>query len=109
MLNFDRSRALDPQHQRRRLGTARIARPLHANRLGVRRDVVPDNIGPMGHDLARRKALAGKGVPQAFVQKFGQRPRVCFAGLAHGLSLCHHRQQYDASRNIGSAKAHDAR
>ncbi len=80
MLNLDRGRALDPQHQGCWLAAFRIARPLHADRLGIGGDLAADDLGPMGDDLTRRKTLAGERIGQAFVEKLGQWARVRCGG-----------------------------
>ena len=64
MLDLQRHRALDPQHQGGRL--LRLAfdrpRPLHLQGLRMGGDFRAGNLGPAGHQLARGKALLGIGV-----------------------------------------------
>ena len=63
MLNLDRRRALDPQHQRARLGASSPtgrARPLDFHRLAVGGDFGADDLAPARHQFGRGKALPGK-------------------------------------------------
>jgi hypothetical protein len=52
MLDLDRRRPFDAQHQGRWLLALRVTRPLEANRLSMRRDVMTHDVRPMGDDLA---------------------------------------------------------
>ena len=80
VLDLQCHRALDPQHQRRRL--LRLAldrpRPLHLQRLGMGRDLRPGDLRPPRHQLARGKALLGIGLGKDVVKQ--QRERLCADG-----------------------------
>ena len=52
MLDLDRRRPFDAQHQGRWLLALRVTRPLEANRFSMRCDIVTDDVRPMCDDLA---------------------------------------------------------
>ncbi len=95
MLDLDRGRALDPQHQRRR--ARRPRRPLprgHCILIGSRMggDLRADDLRPAGDELGRGEALLGEGVSSRHVaEQIGERARGCesCAGLFTAVALCH--------------------
>ena len=91
VLDLHRGRPFDPQHQGPRLGWTAVggALPLDFFRLRMGGDLRSHDIGPAGDELGRGEALLGEGVAQRLVQKLFERPRIGFAGLVHGASLCH--------------------
>src|SRR5262245_28767659 len=92
VLDLQRRRPLDPQHQRRRF--LRLAlhrpRPLHLQRLGVTCDIGPRNFGPARDKFARRKTLLGIGVGKDVAEQDGKRFGADGAGLVQLGTLCNH-------------------
>jgi hypothetical protein len=82
MLDLDRGRALDAEHQRARFRRFAIgrARPLHLERLRMRRDFRPDDIRPARHEFGGGKALARKAACQQGIGQISQ-----WTGKASGL------------------------
>src|SRR5262249_12191312 len=62
VLDFDRRRSLDPQHEGSRLGrvAAGSPRPLDFFRLRMGRDLRAHDVGPAGDEFARGEALLGE-------------------------------------------------
>jgi len=71
VLDFDRGRSLDPQHERARLGRVAVGspRPLDLFRLRMGRDLGAHDLGPTGDEFARSEALLGERLGQCLVQK----------------------------------------
>src|SRR5262249_26509451 len=92
VLNLNRGRAFDPQHQYSRFRgviVLRLARPLDLLRLGMRRDRLADDLRPARHQLDRCESLLGKDVIQRLAQDVGERTRRSAARLVHVRRLCH--------------------
>src|SRR5262249_52391799 len=83
MLDFDRGRALDPQHQRARCGRLALAppRPPDPFRFRMGGDLRARDLRPAGDELGRGEALLGEGVAQRLVQKVLERTRIRIARL----------------------------
>ena len=112
VLNFDRRRALDPQHQRRRLATAiRIGAAIAcASARRAPRCRGPTISGQWVTISRDANPWRAKLSPRHLFKQFGQRPRVCCRGAcSRAVALPSLANQYDASRNIGSAKRARAR
>ena len=75
MLDFERHRPLDPQHQRGGLRVVLVhaARPDHAHRLGMVGDLGADDLGPVGDELGRREALLGERIRDRLARRSGSR------------------------------------
>ena len=101
VLDFDRGRPFDPQHQRggSRISPSGIANPLHPDRFRMVGDLGTDDIVPMGDDLARGKALALENAGDATADKVGQRFGVGW--LVHRARVCH----IDAAMTIAGSSA----
>jgi hypothetical protein len=71
VLDFDRGRSLDPQHERARFGRVAVGspRPLDLFRLRMGRDLGAHDLGPTGDEFARSEALLGERIGQRLVQK----------------------------------------
>ena len=124
MLDLDRGRAFDPQHQGagRLIFVAIRPRPLDFFRLAVGGDFRTDDLGPARDQLGRGEALLGEGVLDGFPQDVRQRQRLrsplsfprAFSGAVLGLSIaqrsvmsdCHDRNSKsdDAEARRGAAK-----
>lgn len=91
VLDFDRRRALYPQHQGGgfRIVGIGLPRPLDFHRLGESGDLAPDDILPMGYQLDRGEALTRKAVGQKLAGNIAKPAGLSFAGLVHGTLLCH--------------------
>ena len=78
MLDFERHRPLDPQHQGRgfRIVLVHPARPDHAHRLAVIGDFRADDLGPVGHDAGRGEALPRERVRDRLRDDLAQGRRV---------------------------------
>jgi hypothetical protein len=74
VLDFERHRAFDAQHQGRgfRCVLVHAARPAHPHRLGVGGDLGADDLGPMGDDAGRRKALPRQRVRDGLAGNLAQ-------------------------------------
>ena len=106
MLDFERRRAFDPQHQRggfRRL-VADGARPGDLERLAVGGDLGTDDIGPAGNDFGRGKALRLERVAQGGAEQLRKRPGKTARGLAHVEHVMCHRWRHDRSSPIAAAE-----
>src|SRR4051812_606347 len=89
VLDFQRHRPLDAQHQRRRLRIVLVhpARPDHAHRLAVLGDLRADDLRPVRHDAGRGEALFGECVLDRLRDELAQGLRVR-ARLVQGSRLC---------------------
>jgi len=85
VLDLQRRRPLDPQHQRR--GLLRLAldrpRPLHLQRFGMTRHVGARDLRPARDQFARGKALLGIGVGEDVAEQDGERLCADAAGSGH--------------------------
>ena len=91
VLDFDRGRSLDPQHQDAGLGAHGLAGAATGSSPAREWAAIsaPDDLGPAGDELGRGEALLGEGVAERLVQNVRERARIRFAGLVHAARLCH--------------------
>ena len=76
VLNLERRRALNPQHQRGGLRRffAGLPRPVDLERLAVRGNLHSDNVGPARNDLGRGESLRLEHVAQGAGEQVRKRP-----------------------------------
>ncbi len=91
VLNFDRCRAFDPQHERSGLSFLAFHRthPLDLDRLAVGGNVRSRNFAPARHQLRRSKALPGKRLAHDLADKVAEWLGVGTDGLVHDGAVCH--------------------
>lgn len=89
MLDLDGRGPFRPKNERRRLRRVVVdrSRPLHLERLGEGRDILPYDIRPMRDQLRRREALLGEYIAQTAAHKVGKRPRERSGRLVHSNGL----------------------
>src|SRR4051794_24760164 len=89
VLDLERNRSLDSQHQRGRIGIILVhaPRPDHPHRLGMIRDVGADDLGPVRHQAGLGKALLRERAGDGLAGQLAQEARLRAPGLVHGVRL----------------------